>query len=122
MAPALVEPREQAEHIVAGEDVAASVIVGWPHQGEVLLDGQLVEDALAFGHEDQAAAGPLVRGAAVQRAAASEHLAGDRGRPRDQPASALTSVLLPAPLAPTTPTMAPPAPRASMRTRAALPP
>ena len=29
------------------------------------------------------------------------------GRPRDQPASALTSVLLPAPLAPTTPTIAP---------------
>ncbi|MGY4375180.1 hypothetical protein ACVWZ3_002819 [Bradyrhizobium sp. i1.3.6] len=76
---ALGEAREELENLGDGEEMPAGRVRGRPHQCQVLVDGQLRKDVLAFRHQRKAARHPLVRGEFLDAASFELDAAGDHG-------------------------------------------
>ena len=80
----LLDDREQLVDAAKHGVVAGARATGGEAEAQVLLDGQLGEDAAPFGHERDAVARDVLGPAAEQRDVAEAHVAGRRSDAHDR--------------------------------------
>ena len=76
----LLQARKEREHRIAVVDMAVRAAGGASRHAQVLVDGHLAEDQLAFGHQQQAGPGSRMGGQGADLAATQPDLTADPRR------------------------------------------